>query len=325
MHVEIPCVIVRAWFMRQQDSSVASVDGAGHHQFGVNFIPSMIQVPDRLLLVVISEDENFSSRHRFDVLLVGFGLRFETHVAQTIHYIVCTYPPLPVCGNKGLKAFWPITPQNQIFVTKVRICEHPCIFSNSLIIINLFSITQPNQLSIHIFMKPLVLSPGHVFGFWTVLREGERDKQGNRQLVCQCKCGNVCLVRVSSLRSHQSNQCGKCSRKENPNIRLRPYEALFNQAKKWAFKDGHKWTIQYEEYLELVQTPICHYCHSPVVFAQYCVNKNGKKYNLDRMDNTKGYLIDNVVVCCSRCNYAKGASYTYREWWAMTECFRLGF
>lgn len=36
--------------------------------------------------------------------------------------------------------------------------------------------------------------------------------------------------------------------------------------------------------------------------------------NLDRKDNSRGYDIDNVVVCCGRCNYAKGSHFTHDEW-----------
>ena len=122
-------------------------------------------------------------------------------------------------------------------------------------------------------MKRLNISPGDQFSSWTVLSEGQRDKQGNRQLLCECKCGNTGLVRASSLHCMESKQCGRCSRRENPNIRLRPYEALFNQAKRWAMKDGTDWQLSYQKFLDLARKPICHYCLASVSFAEYCVGK----------------------------------------------------
>lgn len=46
--------------------------------------------------------------------------------------------------------------------------------------------------------------------------------------------------------------------------------------------------------------------------SQSCLSKNPQcngdyVYNgIDRVDNTKGYTIDNVVPCCGICNMAKG-------------------
>jgi len=36
----------------------------------------------------------------------------------------------------------------------------------------------------------------------------------------------------------------------------------------------------------------------------YCGQKNDTK-GLDRVDNNKGYLIENVVSCCQQCNLMK--------------------
>lgn len=38
----------------------------------------------------------------------------------------------------------------------------------------------------------------------------------------------------------------------------------------------------------------CYYCGSPV-----------KEVGFDRVDNSKGYLLENVVVCCTECNRMK--------------------
>jgi len=51
----------------------------------------------------------------------------------------------------------------------------------------------------------------------------------------------------------------------------------------------------------------CHYCGLPV--SNIKINKCGNgdfSYNgMDRIDNTKGYTVDNVVPCCRQCNFAK--------------------
>ena len=53
----------------------------------------------------------------------------------------------------------------------------------------------------------------------------------------------------------------------------------------------------------------CHYCGSPLT------KTNGHKSQLtdwtfDRKDNKKGYSLNNIVLCCRRCNMAKGSWFT---------------
>jgi hypothetical protein len=52
----------------------------------------------------------------------------------------------------------------------------------------------------------------------------------------------------------------------------------------------------------------CHYCDSEPsnVYKSNTQEVRTVKYNgLDRKDNSKGYLKDNVVTCCKTCNYMK--------------------
>jgi len=51
----------------------------------------------------------------------------------------------------------------------------------------------------------------------------------------------------------------------------------------------------------------CHYCGiQPSSVLNFHYNREPFLYNgIDRVDNEKGYTFDNVVPCCSICNYAK--------------------
>ena len=60
-----------------------------------------------------------------------------------------------------------------------------------------------------------------------------------------------------------------------------------------ANKRGIKWELTFEQFMIFWQKP-CYYCGDEI-----------KTIGLDRIDNTKGYSIDNVVSCCSICNYMK--------------------
>lgn len=48
----------------------------------------------------------------------------------------------------------------------------------------------------------------------------------------------------------------------------------------------------------------CHYCGGALP---------PKSYGLDRIDNARGYDIDNVVPCCTMCNWARGGCLSYDE------------
>ena len=48
--------------------------------------------------------------------------------------------------------------------------------------------------------------------------------------------------------------------------------------------------------MEMWQKP-CYYCGSII-----------ETVGVDRVDNNKGYTLDNVVPCCSKCNYMKNSN-----------------
>lgn len=55
--------------------------------------------------------------------------------------------------------------------------------------------------------------------------------------------------------------------------------------------------ITLEQYTRLVLNASCFYCQGPL-------SETGP--SLDRLDNTLGYLLTNVVPCCYTCNWKKG-------------------
>lgn len=55
-----------------------------------------------------------------------------------------------------------------------------------------------------------LVSPGDKFNNWTVVKQGEKDKQGAQQFHCECVCGTKRLVRKCNLGNVKG--CG-CDRK----------------------------------------------------------------------------------------------------------------
>ena len=59
------------------------------------------------------------------------------------------------------------------------------------------------------------------------------------------------------------------------------------------------------------QKLLCHYCNAALNTGQGQKKMDG--YSIDRMDNSKGYELDNITLCCNRCNMAKGSWFTEKQ------------
>jgi len=89
--------------------------------------------------------------------------------------------------------------------------------------------------------------------------------------------------------------------------RIRRYEETlerrFRKSVRGAMDRGLEWTITWEEFEALAQRP-CHYCES-------ASPRTGS--GLDRVDNRRGYTLDNVLPCCGRCNFIRGKELSVDE------------
>ena len=66
---------------------------------------------------------------------------------------------------------------------------------------------------------------------------------------------------------------------------------------------GKSWTLTFEQYETIINMP-CYYCNSILT---------GSGVGLDRIENSKGYELNNVLSCCGECNYTRGNRYTVKE------------
>lgn len=67
----------------------------------------------------------------------------------------------------------------------------------------------------------------------------------------------------------------------------------YTRYKRGAERRGLIFNITYEEFLNHWQSP-CKYCNDPI-----------DTVGLDRIDNSLGYTLDNIVDCCTVCNFMK--------------------
>lgn len=83
-------------------------------------------------------------------------------------------------------------------------------------------------------------------------------------------------------------------------VRDKPHSTLrrFNYSIRTAKDRQIIWKLSFDEYQILISRP-CHYCSYQLGEAVL------KGCGLDRLDNQKGYILDNCVSCCAFCNFIK--------------------
>ena len=181
-------------------------------------------------------------------------------------------------------------------------------------------------------MGKLIDLTGKKFGRLTVIK---RDYSRNNKRVrnaywlCKCECGNEKIIRDDSLRKGLTKSCG-CWAREWAREWVKKYSKfpklgygisnmrrIIYSYKKHAKKRGLEWDLTEEQFKEIAQQD-CYYCgvkpnnigKIPKTHGEYTYN------GIDRIDNNKGYTIDNIVPCCKRCNIAKNNStlQKFQDW-----------
>lgn len=119
------------------------------------------------------------------------------------------------------------------------------------------------------------------------------------QFISACK---VCTALDKHLRYKKNRDRYRAT----TNARRQTPEGRYCRTKGDAKQRNILFTITKEEFINLIKLP-CYYCN----------NKLGDKTTygggLDRLDNFKGYELDNVVSCCHFCNTVKNYLLTPEE------------
>lgn len=145
---------------------------------------------------------------------------------------------------------------------------------------------------------------GRRFGRWKVHSLSYIELRGG-YWNCECDCGSFDAINASSLLCGNSRSCG-CIK----NLNFKKGEAAFRMLI-YAYKASAK-RRKYQFKLGIEECRVlflgnCYYCNtSPKRIFKTPGLNGGFIYNgIDRIDNTKDYIIDNCVSCCKRCNFAK--------------------
>lgn len=131
-------------------------------------------------------------------------------------------------------------------------------------------------------------------------------KKNRTAWFCQCDCGGHKIVSTQNLVGGFTKSCG-C---------IRPYpkgkaafNQLFNGYRKGAKNRGLEFELKEKEFKQITSQN-CYYCGSPPkqsVTESMSHDLHGDYIHngVDRIDNKKGYTIDNCVTCCKDCNFFK--------------------
>lgn len=148
---------------------------------------------------------------------------------------------------------------------------------------------------------------GKRFNKWSVIGPSKTVKTPGGQTKtywqAKCDCGKVKYVYAASLVSGKSKSCN-CIKKGTygHSARRNMFSNYFCKAR----RRGVAFEITEEQFYDLTQKD-CYYCgKSPSnISKNEYLNGEYVYSGLDRVDNSKGYSIGNIVPSCKNCNKAK--------------------
>lgn len=150
-----------------------------------------------------------------------------------------------------------------------------------------------------------------IFGRLTVLKRIENLKPGITRWLCRCDCGNICKVTSRSLKTGDTVSCGCYKREKAFETRAlekgkAAFNCLYSKYKRSARKRGLIFELSDEQFEKLTKQN-CYYCGKKPNKTMYEAHFNGDYVwnGIDRIDNSKGYILDNCVSCCEYCNRGK--------------------
>ncbi len=126
----------------------------------------------------------------------------------------------------------------------------------------------------------------------------------------KCRCKNYAIAR-------RKDPITKAKITLDAKIYARSYrktlQGKFTAARIVAEKRDIIWELSIKQYKKLINNS-CFYCKNELPLTG-C--------GLDRKDSTKGYVLNNVVPCCTRCNNVKNVFFSFEEMTILSKAIRL--
>ena len=152
---------------------------------------------------------------------------------------------------------------------------------------------------------------GQRFGKLVALTIAPKNKHGCYQWDCRCDCGTTLRRSGSTLRrALRAGDIVSCGCAMGDKLALPHGQASANQIlagyRIAASRRNRTFNLTNEEFFALTKQN-CHYCGSPPSQIRGRARNRGYYVysGIDRIDNMRGYELDNVRPCCVACNRAK--------------------
>lgn len=159
---------------------------------------------------------------------------------------------------------------------------------------------------------------GERYGRLIVLELDGQNKHYTYMWKCLCDCGKTKVVATQHLTLNLTKSCGCLIGEVRSNMnRKEPGRAGFTALKKSYVKSAQKRDLTFEltdEQLHEIFKMNCAYCGLIPKQTKYGSNYKTERdkqhcvyiYNgIDRVDNNIGYIKENCVPCCKKCNFMK--------------------
>lgn len=141
---------------------------------------------------------------------------------------------------------------------------------------------------------------------------------------CKCDCGVECIKESYQLRTGSVKQCRECTKKDlktrltTDSVKQKQQESfkrrfsngescinkIFGRYKGNSKQKNRNFELTKEEFKSLIFQN-CFYCDRPPSQKEKSTFKTLNYNGIDRVDNNRGYELDNVVTCCGLCNKMK--------------------
>ncbi len=165
--------------------------------------------------------------------------------------------------------------------------------------------------------------PGQVFGQLTVIQEEPeiitenkelvRPKRIRRILKCKCSCGNEVTTPLHSVLNEKNPKCFACGRDA-----MRKFSTSEQNARraileyvKGAESRNIDFNLSFDDFCDIIVRP-CHYCGDKDTNSKQQKGRGRSRpappffyTGIDRVDSNQGYVKENCVPCCAKCNRMK--------------------
>ena len=144
----------------------------------------------------------------------------------------------------------------------------------------------------------------------TGIRILDEIKFKSHKWLWRCDCGAEVEAFSRDVRMNRKTSCNTCSpinlKTTYTEEGLAVFNAVYRRYTRDSARRGYPFELDKDDVFYLTKQN-CHYCGKHPSSTSKTKNDTGDYiYNgIDRLDNTQGYFIDNVVPCCHECNYSK--------------------